>query len=134
MTLPVNNRCKQYFANKKDISYQPFPYSELEKRLNSLAEKYKDIVVIYSPVNQPKTLVKIGGNLTGAMCEKSVIPGNESYSNIIKLFFKEHTLIFTDGESLSSDSKGIIRWVGSLEQYNKVNSKGYFRELFQHET
>ncbi len=132
MINPVNNRCKQYFANK-NILYQPFYYSEIEKKLNVLAEKCKNIIVVYSPVNNSNTLVKTGGNLTGATCEKAVIPGNESYSNVIKLFFKEkkHTRIFTDGDFINSGSIGIIRWVGPLEQYDRLNFEGYFRNLLQ---
>lgn len=132
MTIPVN-RCKQYLA--KSILYQPHSYSELEKKLNRLADRSTYVVVVYNPANQPQAVVQAGGNLDRAICEKVHTPPYESYSNEIKLVFKDKrkALILTDGNPVSLHSAGTIRWIGPLEQYNKLMVQGYFRRLFHSE-
>ena len=121
MTIPVN-RCSQYFG-AKTIQYIPCSYVEVENKLKALTGKY--VLVMYPKDNfGRKDLLTTGGTLVQFACEriknsKTGLPLNE-----VTLYFKEKRspLVFVDEENE-------VKWIGSVNDYERLNRKDYFNEL-----
>lgn len=123
------NRISAYF----EAPYRAASCNELERKLKSFIGKY--IIVVYAPNDTSEyDRVTTGGTLSDVFCERVYDPKNNESFNEVRLSFKDREhLILTDAsenkEYLVRDTSGIIRWVNTLDTYNRLNRGNYFDQL-----
>ena len=126
MTKPIN-RCAQYLGRAK-IPYLPSHCNELEDKLKLLVGKY--VTVVY--ITNSRSIISTSGTLQKVCCERAINKATGHYTNEVSYYFKERhgkPLILTDGETTNETTLGLVLWAGTVGEYNRLNSKGYFKEL-----
>ena len=123
------NRISNCFGDP--LKYVPVPSLDLEQRLKPFVGKY--IIVVYTHYNAAGSQQHVtGGVLQSFRCEDG---DNQTFNKVKISFAKEPhitlalKLIDGHGYNMASDISGVINWAGPLDAYNRLNKKGYFREL-----